>query len=353
MPFTSALKAQPICCDIAMFIDVIEYGYKACLLVYIIAHFLVNDDSAFAQNYKPARMQQVLNLFIRHAGLFIGATFDVLCTIVVHRKIWRRIIECVVDQFLLCACLHLSWCMNPFVPLKLTQLGGLVGKVDTLFHAGDFCEKFLVSGANAGYLSLCPSPYVQVLMVTSVSETDISSCVNCTVEKFFQKILEFERIFRFDLAENLRSVMQLPTNMDFMGGMRLRVYAFEEMVSINALQSTFGQSSRNASPTCVEDKLTSEEIERKADMQIANVLNIGKVARQLAYKVIAESVKHSEKVDSVNMPDEKMHDEKIYDEMHDEKMHDEKMHEMHDEKMHDEQDIYDAAYMMQSLSKGL
>ena len=200
-------------------------------------------------------------------------------------------------------------------------------------------------------------------MVTSVSETDISSCVNCTVEKFFQKILEFERIFRFDLAENLRSVMQLPTNMDFMGGMRLRVYAFEEMVSINALQSTFGQSSRNASPTCVEDKLTSEEIERKADMQIANVLNIGKVARQLAYKVIAESVKHSEKVDSVNMPDEKMHDEKIYDEMHDEKMHDEKMHEMHDEKMHDEkmhdekmhdeQDIYDAAYMMQSLSKGL
>lgn len=38
-------------------------------------------------------------------------------------------------------------------------------------------------------------------MVTSASETDISSicvvkCVNCTVEKIFQKILEFERIFQ-------------------------------------------------------------------------------------------------------------------------------------------------------------
>jgi hypothetical protein len=134
--------------------------------------------------------------------------------------------------------------------------------------------------------------------------------------------------------------MQLPTNMDFTGGMRLRVYAFEEMVSINALQSTFGQSSRNASPTCVEDKLTSEEIERKADMQIANVLKIGKVARQLAYNVIAESGKHSEKVGNEKMSDEQMHNEKMHV-------------EMHDEKMHDKQDIYEAAYMMQSLSKGL
>lgn len=147
--------------------------------------------------------------------------------------------------------------------------------------------------------------------------------------------------------------MQIPTNMDFTGDMRLRVYAFEEMVSINALQSTFGQSmsisSRNASPTCVQDKLTSEEIERKADMQIANVLKIGKVARQLAYNMIAS--KHSEKVGNEKMSDEQMHNEK----MHVEKMHVEKMHneKMHDEKVHDEQDIYEAAYTMQSLSKGL
>jgi hypothetical protein len=80
----------------------------------------------------------------------------------------------------------------------------------------------------------------------------------------------------------------------FQRDMRLRVHAFEEKVSIDALRSTF-TSPNPIRPYDDIHEMSMHEIRRKADAQIANVLSIGKMAREVAFKVINEE-KNAEKL---------------------------------------------------------
>ena len=78
--------------------------------------------------------------------------------------------------------------------------------------------------------------------------------------------------------------MEIPS---FQREMRLRVHAFQEKVSVDALRSTF--SSPN--PIRAYDELhemSMHDIRRKADAQIANVMSIGKMARAVAFKVLKD-----------------------------------------------------------------
>ena len=73
--------------------------------------------------------------------------------------------------------------------------------------------------------------------------------------------------------------------------LRLRAHVFEKMVNKKALQATFAPPNLfpNAFPNS-DKKLSMQDVQCKAEEQIANVLSMGKLARRIAFACLAHKI---------------------------------------------------------------